>query len=176
MMQVNRRQIPSSSYRLEADLCFTLRCRTPGRLVERLTGSWRNLMQTAMKEAFQWFGFGAKTAVGYGQMETDQDLLQDLEGRKSRAVKEQQTASLSPEERMIEDLRDRLEKDRSANRSEPAGELASQRMKLLRVAQNWEDLRHRKMAAEIIKETVRFLPWAKKRKREANELLGQLSG
>ncbi|MFQ3667195.1 MAG: type III-B CRISPR module RAMP protein Cmr6 [Sphingomonadaceae bacterium] len=32
---------------------------------------WQTLMTTAFEHAFQWLGFGAKTAVGYGAMESE---------------------------------------------------------------------------------------------------------
>src|SRR5690606_1159406 len=31
---------------------------------------WKELMEAAFSHAFDWLGFGAKTAVGYGAMET----------------------------------------------------------------------------------------------------------
>ncbi|HCF05558.1 MAG TPA: type III-B CRISPR module RAMP protein Cmr6 [Desulfomicrobiaceae bacterium] len=36
---------------------------------ENGTARWQNLLHTAFIHAFSWFGFGAKTAVGYGAME-----------------------------------------------------------------------------------------------------------
>lgn len=41
------------------------------RLPEALKGGWRKLMQGAFTHAFDWLGFGAKTAVGYGAMQED---------------------------------------------------------------------------------------------------------
>lgn len=38
------------------------------RLPGHLKGKWRELLQAAFGHAFDWLGFGAKTAVGYGQM------------------------------------------------------------------------------------------------------------
>ena len=38
------------------------------RLPETLAKSWQNLLEKAFEHAFDWLGFGAKTAVGYGQM------------------------------------------------------------------------------------------------------------
>lgn len=41
---------------------------TQGRLPERLAQNWRTLVQAALELAFEWLGFGAKGAVGYGRM------------------------------------------------------------------------------------------------------------
>lgn len=40
----------------------------PYRLPESLRSSWRDLLDTAFKHACEWVGFGAKTSVGYGAM------------------------------------------------------------------------------------------------------------
>ena len=36
-------------------------------LSKPLQGTWQTLLETAFRHAFDWLGFGAKTAVGYGQ-------------------------------------------------------------------------------------------------------------
>jgi CRISPR-associated protein Cmr6 len=46
---------------------FHVLCR-PDRLPEALRSRWRNLLDAAFDHAFEWLGFGAKTAVGYGAM------------------------------------------------------------------------------------------------------------
>jgi len=46
---------------------FFVQCET-ARLPETLRGKWRPLLEQAFSHAFDWLGFGAKTAVGYGQM------------------------------------------------------------------------------------------------------------
>lgn len=38
------------------------------RLDEALKSQWRAMLQVAFRHAFEWLGFGAKTAVGYGAM------------------------------------------------------------------------------------------------------------
>ena len=39
------------------------------RLPDTIKGEWRALIRTAFNHAFEWGGFGAKTAVGYGVLE-----------------------------------------------------------------------------------------------------------
>jgi CRISPR-associated protein Cmr6 len=40
---------------------------------------WRTLLKAAFEHAFNWLGFGAKTAVGYGAMSIDKKAYQDRE-------------------------------------------------------------------------------------------------
>ncbi|MBN1141874.1 MAG: type III-B CRISPR module RAMP protein Cmr6 [Deltaproteobacteria bacterium] len=46
---------------------FYVQCES-GRLPVALAESWQKLLEKSFKHAFEWLGFGAKTAVGYGQM------------------------------------------------------------------------------------------------------------
>ncbi len=46
---------------------FYVQCEK-ARLPEMLANRWQNLISVAFTHAFDWLGFGAKTAVGYGQM------------------------------------------------------------------------------------------------------------
>jgi len=46
---------------------FHLVCHTDG-LPQSLQNRWRTLLDASFKHAFDWLGFGAKTAVGYGAM------------------------------------------------------------------------------------------------------------
>ena len=45
---------------------FHVQCEA-NRLPEQLCHQWKKLIQATFDHAFDWFGFGAKTAVGYGQ-------------------------------------------------------------------------------------------------------------
>jgi len=48
-------------------------------------GKWKALMQEAFDHAFDWLGFGAKTAVGYGAMETDENAQLEQEQAQKKA-------------------------------------------------------------------------------------------
>ena len=80
-------------------------------------------------------------------------------------------AALSDEEKQICDLKDLLEKDRAAGNKHPGSPLNEARLRLLEEALTWEDSSLRKRAAEVIRETVIFLPWAIRRKTEMGEKL-----
>lgn len=56
-------------------------------------GRWKMLLQSAFEHAFDWLGFGAKTAVGYGQMEVNQSQLDERKEQAEAAqVKAQETS------------------------------------------------------------------------------------
>jgi len=64
---------------------------TSARLPRILQENWQTLIRSAFEYAFDWLGFGAKTAVGYGQMQLDNSALAKLEeSRKQSAIEAQQ--------------------------------------------------------------------------------------
>jgi len=50
---------------------------------------WKTLLTAAFEHAFEWLGFGAKTAVGYGAMITQAQQKARAEKAKERAAKDQ---------------------------------------------------------------------------------------
>ena len=86
---------------------------------------WQGLLTAALTHAFQWLGFGAKTAVGYGAMAKDEGAAaeQQRQGDAQRAQRQAEQAaaqrqgalaSLSPTERTIQQLLDaRVDKNQS---------------------------------------------------------------
>ena len=124
-----------------SDFIFHVRCdhRRLSRCAPELTtdGRWHTLLKTAFEHAFEWLGFGAKTAVGYGSLK--QDLAGEERSRRERekrerAVREraaqeqaekeaeareaERLATLSPIEREIETaIRDRQDKNMSEIRA-----------------------------------------------------------
>ncbi len=169
---------PGSTFHFHVT-CDTSRMRRIApKLLEPVDGTppWQALLAAAFGHAFDWLGFGAKTAVGYGAMEVDQRAARAAEEEAARKREERERATLSPEERQIADLRKQLEADRAADRKEAGGPLNEQRLKLLQAALEWEDPALRKQAASLLRETAKFLPWAKKRKKEIQEQLARLEG
>ena len=113
----------------ESAFSFHVRCdpsrlnRTAGHLVQG--ERWKTLVEAAFEYAFDWLGFGAKTAVGYGAMRRDEGeekkIRSECEERARQARLAQQTAEqarqkakeheerravMSPIDREIEDLFD----------------------------------------------------------------------
>lgn len=88
------------------------------RKVAESVENWKALMTKAYEHAFDWLGFGAKTAVGYGAMERDanrEDELKEETAKKEKAaeslrIKEvaerkeaERLAGMSPLDRFIEE-------------------------------------------------------------------------
>ncbi|MDP2752374.1 MAG: type III-B CRISPR module RAMP protein Cmr6 [Rhodocyclaceae bacterium] len=51
---------------------------------------WKTLLKTAFEHAFEWLGFGAKTAVGYGAMQSEAQRLTQKEMAEKRKVEEKE--------------------------------------------------------------------------------------
>lgn len=57
---------------------------------------WKTLLQQAFEHAFDWLGFGAKTAVGYGSMERDRQAEANrLESEQERRAEQAEQARLA---------------------------------------------------------------------------------
>jgi CRISPR-associated protein Cmr6 len=79
------------AFHVVCDLAFL------GRIAPALTESWKALLTTAFEHAFQWLGFGAKTAVGYGAMESEamrqtRNQAEDARKQAQKAEAERQKA------------------------------------------------------------------------------------
>lgn len=59
----------------KSDFDFHVVCH-PSRLPAALQSQWRSLLDQAFAHAFEWVGFGAKTSVGYGAMNSETMLQQ----------------------------------------------------------------------------------------------------
>jgi CRISPR-associated protein Cmr6 len=93
---------------------FNIGCDLPmlGRLAPGLVDCWQSLICATLQHAFDWLGFGAKTAVGYGAMRDDPqvadrrrreaaDEAERIEGERQRREREQELAAMSPVDRAI---------------------------------------------------------------------------
>ncbi|QXP83815.1 type III-B CRISPR module RAMP protein Cmr6 [Methylococcus sp. Mc7] len=89
-------------------------------------GQWQKLIEAAFEHAFQWLGFGAKTAVGYGAMRRDQEAeAKAAKARAERTSEAQRQATLdtmSPNLRQVEALRAEIEKRLAAGRKLPVSD------------------------------------------------------
>ena len=63
---------------------------------------WQTLLTAAFEHAFEWLGFGAKTAVGYGAMQVNERARQQRAQAQAEAAKAQHMVSLSPAQQLIE--------------------------------------------------------------------------
>ena len=78
---------------------------------------WQSLTEAALKHAFAWLGFGAKTAVGYGAMALDEERMRVAGQRREERERQRQAevlqaarsaekAAMSPAERAMADVFD----------------------------------------------------------------------
>ncbi len=144
------------------------------KVAPELVDRWQDLIRAAFQHAFEWLGFGAKTAVGYGVLVQDDRAENAIREAQVRQAEQARRAAMSEEERKIEDLRELYEKEKAAGRLQPQGPVAEQRLKLLQEALQWEDPKLRCKAGQLLQEIAKDLPWPKKRKEakaQARQLL-----
>ncbi|MCG5541857.1 MULTISPECIES: type III-B CRISPR module RAMP protein Cmr6 [unclassified Halorhodospira] len=82
---------------------------------------WQRLLEALFSHAFEWLGFGAKTAVGYGALAVDEQARrQEAEAReqiRAEQARQEQLASLPPGQRRAEELlKQRQDPDYPAHR------------------------------------------------------------
>jgi len=63
---------------------------------------WQSLLSAAFQHAFEWLGFGAKTAVGYGAMQVDERKRRQREEAQRATAEAARMAALSPAQQRIE--------------------------------------------------------------------------
>ena len=123
---------------------------------------WKALLGQAFEHAFDWLGFGAKTAVGYGVMARDEGAERQRVARAEQAALEQ----LSPEQRQIQALRKVFEEEVKKGTLGAGSQTPQKRLELLQAALEWEDAGLRRQAAALIRETLKKLAWSKKQKKQ----------
>lgn len=102
----------------ESDFTFVVTCE-PVFLPERLSENWKQTVERIFDRAFDWVGFGAKTAVGYGALrrniereaalnrereERARQELESIETARREAERQTRLAALDPLDREIEEL------------------------------------------------------------------------
>jgi len=81
-----------------ARFAFHVTCAEHRSLPETIKNEWRSLIRAAFDHAFEWGGFGAKTAVGYGVL-VSVEHLQALEAeKKAREQRQREQARKEAEE------------------------------------------------------------------------------
>ncbi|HUM95555.1 MAG TPA: type III-B CRISPR module RAMP protein Cmr6 [Candidatus Competibacter sp.] len=147
---------------------FFVQC-DPAPLPESLRSSWPILLEAAFRHTFDWLGFGAKTAVGYGVMRRDMDAEQQRRTEAVHRVRQAAEAALAPEQKVINELQRWFDEDQTARRKEPGGRLANRLNELLKEGLPWpatarEDL------AKLAEAIYSYLDWGggkKKQERKA---------
>jgi CRISPR-associated protein Cmr6 len=91
--------IPFLAIPPESQFDFHVVCATP-ELPEALRPAWRPLLESIFAHAFDWLGFGAKTAVGYGAMA--RDLKAEEQARKDQEAREAEQRAAEEAKRRAE--------------------------------------------------------------------------
>lgn len=176
---------------------FAFYAQCDGRLLaRRLPGlgegdKWQDLLRAAFSHAFEWLGFGAKTAVGYGAMKPDaialaqrtQDAQQRRDATRDQAERERQ-ALMTPEELEVAAAAKGLAEfcaQMAAAKRQPykAGSAFDEhRNTYLKRSLALADKPARKVAAAALRESYKFTLWPgkKERKQEVQAWLEQLDG
>jgi CRISPR-associated protein Cmr6 len=129
---------------------------------------WKVLLQAAFEHAFEWLGFGAKTAVGYGAMQEDEQARQQRDAARAAAEAEVAAAAaqarldtLSPEDRAwelaqgdLERFRADLAKAQAAGAYTPGGPFNQTRQAFVKAALAWTETRSRAAAAALIEQSA----------------------
>jgi CRISPR-associated protein Cmr6 len=157
---------PNSRFHFRVDLI------APNRLDENLRKVWKALMQDAFEYAFDWLGFGAKTAVGYGAMRVDPHGLEALQAQAAAKAEHARQAAMTPEQLRIDELRQLY--DRLKDAGEKQNITGSLYMKLRETtlsARDWP-AEARQDLAELARDIIQYLDIRKNPK--AKELLKSL--
>ena len=150
-------------------------------------GRWRTLIQAAFEHAFEWVGFGAKTAVGYGAMEVPPRIKeatrrkaeeeaavrkrQEEERRRleaERAAAEQQRKEKEAFDVLPESRKRLIEAERALKVFQesrrfdkaPLNEAKSQGNRLADEAPSWPDAAEREEAAKFLEQLYEVIGWS----------------
>ena len=148
---------------------------------------WRALVEAAFAHAFEWLGFGAKTAVGYGAMEVDprveeakrQQAAEDAarrerqeEERRQREAEEADTARRQAEQAEFDALpesrRRLIEVERALDAITTSGSIDETRRNEAKALANrltdeapaWSDAGEREEAAVLLERLYEAIGWS----------------
>ena len=173
-----------------SDFVFHVRCdhRRLSRCAPELAkdGHWRTLLRAAFEHAFEWLGFGAKTAVGYGAMEIDPRIKEaakrkaeeEAAARKRREEEERQREAenaaaerrrakqaaydaLPQSRRRLIEAERALKVFRESSRFDSArlNEVKNQGNRLADEAPGWADAGEREEAARFLEQLYETIGW-----------------
>lgn len=131
-------------------------------LAPELLDNWQELLNVVFSHAFDWLGFGAKTAVGYGSMQEDPAKAAEREEQLKQQKEAGRLSTMSPEDIAYEDNSEVLNKFREQfelakqGAYQPGQEFDSQRNAFIESASSWDELRSRSEAADLLAETIKW--------------------
>ena len=160
---INFLSVPPGSgfvFHVQCDLAHLQRI-APRLLVD---AQWQTLLKAALRHAYEWLGFGAKTAVGYGAMKEDAKAIQrearqreDAQQADAHAKAEQaRTAELAAMPALEREIQAFL--DARADKGQPAISALTGALKTTR----WQGDTHREVAVWLQAEMRRVNKWKEK--------------
>ena len=189
--------IPFLAVPAGSEFRFVVTCE-PSFLPANMQPLWKPMLGLILQHAFDWLGFGAKTAVGYGAMAEDekaraQRVAAECEQAEAArvAVETARVAALSPEEQeaiklaqrlaaqaaAIAEFRDRYLAARQNGRYKAGGAFDQLRIGFFKQALDWQESASRRAAAALIRQTIKEWtepPGNKERKAEFQKWLAEL--
>jgi len=153
---------------------------------------WQTVVMRIASHAFDWLGFGAKTAVGYGAMAEDkaardrrEQQMAAAQDAAAAALRELRKADMSPEQIEAEDadlwiaeFQSLLAAEKATKRYKPGSAFDQQRAVVLERASALLGSAVRLSVASVLRESYKFTNWPgnKERKQAVKELLTRLDG
>lgn len=142
---------------------------------------WKTLLERAFEHAFSWLGFGAKTAVGYGTMQVDQQKKTERAAARQRAreaeeerKRMEERAKLPPEQQAIVAFEDQLHADTESKGKGLGTPLGAELRQLVEAAEHWEP-QWRQQVQAITKDVFEYLGVNRKKSKAAKDLWRRLN-
>lgn len=98
---------------------------------------WKGLLKSVFEHAFDWLGFGAKTAVGYGAMRIDTKKEESDAEQQRLLQEEQERAQLPVEQQQLLMFQEKLDNDSQFKGAGLGSQLGEQTYELIDKAKNW---------------------------------------
>ena len=118
-----------------------------------------NLIKPALDElskALRWLGAGAKTAVGYGHLQANNEKKLEFEEEEVRRIQAVEESKLSPEEKVLRSLQREFAEARGKGDKQAGGTLSQLLAEAIRGAIEEWDLEWRQKLADLAEEIYRF--------------------
>lgn len=118
-----------------------------------LQDRWKILVGECLQYAFDWLGFGAKTAVGYGAMRPDAEAAKRAAAQAEKAKEAAKRAQMTPERQKVEAYAEKMQAKASIpgfRKEAQNGNLHREANLLRDAALSWANADDRKAAGEAI--------------------------
>ena len=150
-----------------ASFTFHIQCNREFILDEKLKDNWRDLVKALLEHSFDWLGFGAKTASGYGQLKADVRALNLLKEKEETRKKK----SMSEIDKIKDQIQSVWSAEKSLNRKQAGGPLDNVIGEAVKAAVGLSEVDRR----EIFLLAKESLIWLGKDKKKIKEKLAPLN-